>query len=267
MKQARMLLIILSMLCTIAFTHHVFAQDATLQVTKVKKAGTVTIRLNIDKDVIAKNIEVTATDVTNNDTANVAKKIADAFKDNGATAAGSKVVKTAPANTQVGFGAEPNDFITGKLNLEESFAPAADQAVGEIKFAPNPSNGQDTLVSSVEINAGYLNGLGLISFVAPADESIFELADVLNFSLDSAGYLTSMPSPADIIVFGRGAGTPTEFDLLVDPLDSVGDRGIETTLLTRPIAEPASLLLAATWLPIFALVNIRRYRKNQKSFK
>jgi hypothetical protein len=127
----------------------------------------------------------------------------------------------------------------------------------KIQFAPNPTNGQDFLITATDVSAGYVNGLGLLSFTAPAGETISQLASDLNSSLDSAGYLTSMPDATDIIIFGKGAGFPVEFDLLLDSLEAVGDRGISTTLLVFPVPEPASLLLVTSWLPALALMRRR----------
>jgi hypothetical protein len=87
------------------------------------------------------------------------------------------------------------------------------------------------------LTAGYVNGLGLVSYNAIAGEDISQITTGLNMALDTAGYATDNIGPGDILILGQGAGSPLELDFSLNA-DGSGDPGLFGGIDVVP--EPAA---------------------------
>jgi len=176
-----------------------------------------------------------------------------------------------PDGAAASFLIDANNVVKARLNVELDVAAAPPPAkpLAEISFDPNLDNGQDTLITSAEITAGFAHSVPPIlpvpRFIAPAGDDLGQLAALTKSALDSAGYLTSMPDSTEVLVFAGGVSLPVEFDFELDPQGPVGDMGIDTNLASFSVAEPDSFAVLGIALGALGIAYRRRSSRGRSA--
>jgi hypothetical protein len=156
-----------------------------------------------------------------------------------------------PGNVAITVGAAVNGTI--EYSLDQVAPVRKDEGFLIINPAPD---GSDVLAADAALSAGYVNGLGLVSYDATAGEDIAELTSGLVAALDTKGYDTVEVGPGDILLLGQGAGSPYDLEYSLQPVGSANPGlGLE---IATVVPEPASAVLAAGPLLAMALCACRR---------
>ena len=212
-----------------------FGASVSYQVNQVIKAGNIDITYTDP----ATNMEVDKTvPVMNGDTpamvaANIIKQIPGAIID--PTNAATVII---PGNIAKSVTGSPNGTIKATMDAAKPLAAAPPNNQPEAFLIINPApGGSDLLGVNSILSAGYVNGLGLVSYDANAGQDISEITTGLNKALDTAGYATDDVGPGEILMLGQGAGAPLELDFSLQGVGT-GDPGLFAGIDVVP--EPAA---------------------------
>jgi hypothetical protein len=214
-----------------------FGASVSYQVNQVIKAGNIDITYT---DPVT-NMEVSKTvPVMNGDTpADVAARIVTQIP-------GSIIDPADPTKTNVivppqiakSISGSPNGTIKATMDVQKPPKAPPPKNEEEASLIINPAPGGSVLLAVNSIlSAGYVNGLGLVSYDANAGQNISQLTIGLNQALDTAGYATVDIGPGDILMLGQGAGSPLDLEFSLQGVGS-GDPGLFVGLNVVP--EPAA---------------------------